>query len=370
MINKENKNNVGIKKSIYMVKSNKLFKLPFKKNIKVLDLNQINPNKSLYDKFPKHISFRKHNEININNNPHIKNLISQFFNKLSKRKYKRDKLNQNNGKIDSLITRNRFKSDDLKKEYKILEKYNLNFENEALKNKLRDFNLSFSKNVNKFFIKSKTLEKYSNKKCDYKTILLKKNLSIYNNENSTLDLENIKVEKESIISSKNNKLFNYNFKKAQNKNKINSLCQTNLSIFDNNDEKENQKDISSQINKSVFQSKNLNKKKIYQLLNKKMNPKINQKHAIFKENNYNFKENTFLFNKNYFKKKINKTIFKNKNYITKENVFTPKVLSVDVNKNTNKLKLRRLININLINDKKIANFKNPVCLVNNYYLSF
>ena len=347
MIIEENKSNIGIKKNIFMVKSNKLFKSPHQNAFQTLNINQMNQNKTIYNKYSKLIYLKKNenykiNSIEINKNNNINNnfirkkLLSKMFNKLIDRKYKskKDDFIANSFKTRNIIE----ESNNLIKNYKI-EKY----QNEYLNKKFNAYNnIPFIKYDKEILEKSKTSKNQCKKKLEFKTILIKKNLSTYYNKNTARDL-NIKNNEENIIfSSQNSQIFSNNSINAQNRRKINSLCQTKLSIFDMSDEKEkeNKKEkIINKINKSVLPSICINKKKVYDLMNKRINQEINRK------NNYIFKINN-LMNRN--------------------------SLSIDIHSNKNKKILSKLLNnnniSNRINDKRKPKNKNPICLVNNYYL--
>ena len=354
MIIEEDKNNLGIKKNIFMIKSNKLFKLPHQNTFQTLNINKINPNKTIYNHFSELINFKKNENYNINsidtnknnniNNNYIrKKLISKMFNKISDRNYKAKK---NDFIANSFKTRNIIEeSNNINKNYNIenLQKGYLN-----KKYSIYD-GVPFINYEKEILDKSKTSKNQYKKKLEFRTILIKKNMSTFYNNYSSRDLNNKNDEKNIIFSSQNSQIFNNNSIKTQNKRKINSLCQTNLSIFDATDEKEKEKEKESKkdkinkiskisiINKSVLPSLCINKKRVYDLLNKRINLDINRK------NNYICRINKFM----------------NKNS-----------LSIDIHSKKNKIILSKLLNnnTNRINDKRKAKSKNPVCLVNNYYL--
>ena len=191
-----------------------------------------------------------------------------------------------------------------------------------------------------FFDKIKTAKNKNKSKSIFKSILLKKNAStIYNyNKNSNSFDFNFNNKENNIIYSIKNKYFNNNIKDNKNRKKVNSLCQTKISIFDINKENDNEKQIiyNNSNNKSKLPSLYINKNNLEEHLNDNIN---------------NIEEN----------------IVKN-NYITLYNdSIRRKAISFGAYKSKNKFILKNPLNNNKIKKRIIKN-KKPVCIVNNFYL--
>ena len=323
----ENKrSNISLKKNLYKIPS-----YIHKFKISKLNLKPIIANGSIYSNLSKEISSKrikqfpiksfeiyKKNNFNKNN---IKNkLISKLFNSFSDRNFENNQLNQK----DFLNTRLDNKHFNLN----IISYNNFDYNNIPI--------IKYKKNNLEKTITSKDSQI---KKCEYKTIFLKKNLSA-NYYKTSFDLNDKKEDKD-IIISKNNKLFNNDDKTVLNKRKVDSISQTKVTVFDSIEEKENKKDLYNEIKKtiSILPYLYINKKKVKHLLNK------NNDYIISKNKN----------NKNSFILKNNRTINKKS------------LLSLDLSKSRNKYKIKNSFKINGKTNKKS---QKPVCIVNNCYLCF
>lgn len=150
-----------------------------------------------------------------------------------------------------------------------------------------------------------------------------------------IDINSKNEEKNSILSSKNN-IFNIKIQKNLNKKKVNSLCQTKLSIFDQKEEDNKNELYNMNMNRkngSIFPSLYINKSRVKKLLD------INRNDKIEKRNNF----------------------ISNENDKTKS-----QQISLDLFKN--KFRLNKVLINNKIREIRFEKKKNPICLVNNYYL--
>ena len=172
----------------------------------------------------------------------------------------------------------------------------------------------------------------SNSNNIYRTMLVKKNFSTFykpNNNNSFTQKVFIDEKKE--IIPKNSKLFSIKINKSNNNKKmIDSLCQTNLSVFDNYEEKEKEKskklekfmekeveeeseeiekdkkektrdEIFTDLNKLVFPPLFINRYKLKNLLyqeKEKENEKEDNKEIIKENNNDKISKNKIRLNNN------------------------------------------------------------------------
>ena len=338
MKNKEDKNNIKLKKNIPLIKSSKLLNIPFQKNFQVSKLNQIYTNNSL-NKIKNNqkniIDSNIYKNNNFNRNDIRNKLISKIFKKINDINYQNDILNKNDIKKKFFKTKNIVVENNtvfnIKKKNDNFN-LNLNTKNECCKSKINDYN-NIQLFNNDIYDNFKTPKIINKTKVKFKSILFKKNLSTFYKYNTSLDL-NINKEKNIIISLKNNKLLNNNInniKQNKNKRKINSLCQTKISIFDINKEKNDEKEI---INTKMLPSLYTQQKRLEEYLNEKMNENIIQKN--------------------------NKSINNDRR----------KALSFDTYKNINNYKLKKPLNYKMINQKRKINFEKPVCIVKNFYLSF
>ena len=337
MKNKEDKNNIKLKKTIPIIKSSKLYKIPSQKDFYISELDQIHANNS-FNKIKNNQKIIINSYIYKNNNFNrhdIRNkLISKIFNKINDINYKKDLLNNNDIKKSIYKTKNILVENNnvynIKKEN---EKFNLNLniKNEYCKSKINKYNNNQLFN-NDIFDNFKTPREINESIAKPKSILFKKNLSTFFKNKIPLDLD-INKKNNLIIPLNNNKLFNNNtnnIKQNKNKRKINTLCQTKISIFDINKEKDDKKEI---INKKIFSSLFSHQKRLEDYLNEKI-------------------------------KNVNKA---NNISINSER---RNALSFDTYKNINKYKLKKPLNYKIINQKRKINFDKPVCIVNNFYLSF
>ena len=334
----EKKNIIRLKKNIPLLQSSKLLKILNQNNIKNSNLNIMHINNSI-----KNIKINQKSIINSNNifNTHsIKNkLISNIVNKFTDRNYKKNKLKKN---INLYRTKNTLNESNTNfNSHRNFNKDNLNIINQkmCLDRKINDYNTIqlFNK---EFFDKIKTAKSKNISKGIFKSIFLKKNSStIYINKNSNSFDLNFNNEESNIIYSTKNKFFNSNIKENKNRKKVNSLCQTKISIFDKINKKDNEKEIiyNYSNNKSLLPSLYINKNNLEENLNEKNN----------------IKEESILKN----------------NYITINNdTIRRKSISYGAYKSINKFIIKKPLNINKINQKRIIKTNKPVCLVNNLYL--
>ena len=337
MLFENNKNK--LKKNIFTIKPNNSYKIPNKRKFNTSILNRINTNKSIYDICSKEFTtklnynnyFNKYdiyNYNNFNNNRTRKKIFSQIINKYNNYNEK-EKENLNKQNIgNSFKTKNKVKENNelnIFLKNKELEKNNLYKSNQIFK-----YDKKFStKPVDK---KNKLKQKIKFKKISIK----KNNLSTfyYSNNNYLNDINSKNEEKNSILSSKNN-IFNIKIQKNLNKKKVNSLCQTKLSIFDQKEE-DNKNELYMNMNRkngSIFPSLYINKSRVKKLLD------INRNDKIEKRNNF----------------------ISNENDKTKS-----QQISLDLFKN--KFRLNKVLINNKIREIRFEKKKNPICLVNNYYL--
>ena len=348
----ENKNIICLKKNIPFIQSSKLLKILNQNNFKNSNLNIIPINNSINSIKRNQKSFINTNNIIFNNNPirnqlnckhNSKKLLSTIVNKFTDRNYKKQKLKKN--KINLYRTKNILnESNTFFNSHKKFDKFNLNIMNKklCLDRKINDYNNMqlFNK---EFFDKLKTAKNKNKSKGIFKSILLKKNSSTIsnNNKNNNSFELNFNNEESNIISSIKNKFCNKNIKENKNRKKVNSLCQTKISIFDINKENDNEKQIICNYsnNNSKLPSLYINKNNLEDYIN---------------ENNNNIEEN----------------ILKN-NYITINNdSIRRKGISFDAYKSINKFILKKPLNNNKINQKRVIKTNKPVCIVNNFYLCF
>ena len=339
MLFEKNKNK--IKKNIFTIKPNNSYKIPNKRKFNTSILNLINANKSIYDICSKEITtklnnnnyFNKYdiyNYNNFNNNRTRKKIFSQIINKYNNNNYnEKEKENLNKQNIG-----NSFKiKNNAKENYEL----NIFLKNKELEKKNLYKNIQIIKYDKDFSTKSIDKKNKLKPKLKFKTISIKKNnisTFYYSNNNSLIDINSKNEEKNSILSSKNN-IFNIKIQKNLNKRKVNSLCQTKLSIFDQKEE-DNKNELYMNMNgknRSIFPSLYINKSRVKELLD------INRNDKIEKRNNF----------------------ISNENDKTKS-----QQISLDLYKN--KFRLNKVLINNKIREIRFEKKKNPICLVNNYYL--
>ena len=356
MIIEKEKNYFNLKKNTFIIKSKNIFQTSKKK------LMPIKTNRTLYNFITKEFPIKRNmNKINcvfnlyknFNYNNIRGKIFEQMCNELSEKKEKKD--NKDNIKKDEIILNSFNKPHTIAKYDKIVCRNTVNNNSNKRKiffdNQINNNNIKILNYENKF--SNYKIHPKINIKNEFKTILIKKNLSMnnYSKNNFSNDLKYIDEDKNSILSSKNSFFF---IPKKDKKKTVDSLCQTNLSEFDleENEEKENKNEMLNQINKSIFPFLYINKKKLKELINKN--------------------------NKNKFKNKYINIIIKTKKKIQKRNnalslqhskTSNLRGLSfLDYNTNkTDRLKIKKiLINDNIDNIENIKKKKNLkyVCDVN------